>query len=289
MSLKNLYFQERDRLLNNTNEIVRAEESFQDELVHNVLANCFASIHREFSISPVTLLRFWQNYPPEQRGRQPMGHSVPWLELGEKVLAFNIISELSKRHPNLKFHGLPTGGDMRFTLPGLYIHLDIKMTGPNDNPNEVVVPPNQVSGAGEEWNEHGVLNSSFPIHYQSRSKSHLINYWFQPKLPPFYIIDGKPHLTITAFIDAIYDVQGFGNHPLKKLEMSIVPNGLIMFDTKRLAETPGLLIAGKDDKTVPDDSKRVRVRLDPLSTIDSWRSIQMITLDTDGNYEIVHR
>jgi hypothetical protein len=285
MGTQQHFLDRRSQLIDNPQSIIEVEEQFQEYLVHQVIGRCYEQIEKEFSDSPRELLDFWRNYPPEQRGRQPVGNSVPWLELGEKVIAHNIISQISRNNPHIQFHGLPTGGDIRFTLPGLYVHLDVKMTGPNDNPDEIVVPPNQISGAGDKWNRSGFLNSNFPIHYQSSTRSSLINYCFQPKLPPFYIIEGNCHLTITAFIDAIYDVQSFGNHKLLKLEVSIVPNGLLLFDTLMLANTNGLLIAGKDDKTIPDDSKRVRVRLNPLSTIAKWRSISVLKLGGDINFQ----
>ena len=161
---------------------------------------------------------------------------------------------------------------IRFATDNVYVHLDIKLTGPNDNPNEVVVPPNQVSGDGKFWKD-GIINSNFPIVYQSGQKAGQHNYYFQPKLPPLYILDDKPFLCLTFFLDAIYYVNGFGDHPLKHFELSCVPNGLIMFDGHNHSKTKGLFIAGKDDNTKDEDTKRVRVRLTPLSQINKWRSI----------------
>ena len=115
--------------------------------------------------------------------------------MGEKTISSNIIRELSFRFDDITFPGLPTGGDIRFAMGDVYIHLDIKLTGPNDNPHEVVVLPNQVSGDGKFW-KNGILNSTFAI---TRFRGSLLNCNFHPKLPPFYILDGKPYLCLTFF------------------------------------------------------------------------------------------
>ena len=74
------------------------------------------------------------------------------------------------------------------------------------------------------------------------------------------------------FLDAIYKINAFGNHPHEHFELSCVPNGLIMFDGPLYSNTPGLFIAGKDDNTKAESAKRIRIRLNPLSTINEWRS-----------------
>src|SRR6185503_18699022 len=131
---------------------------------------------------------------------------------------------------------------VRFATDDALIHFDVKMTGPNDNANEVVVPPQQVSGDGSLW-QVGMLSKSFLVVGERRS----IN--FQPKLPPFYIIDGTVRLCLTYFLKVIYTVEEFGVQPLGYLEVACLPNGLLLFDGPKYAETPGLLIPGKDTKT----------------------------------------
>lgn len=131
------YFSERLRLMQDPDEIVRIEEHYSKILLNDILLTTAENIVRDFSESPYKLLPFWINYPPEQRGNFPTGQSTPWLELGEKTISSNIIRELSFRFNDIMFPGLPTGGDIRFTTENVYVHLDIKLTGPNDNPNEV--------------------------------------------------------------------------------------------------------------------------------------------------------
>lgn len=270
--LKDKYFSEREKLIHSPEQIIKIEEEFTSFLLNKVLLPSSENIYHDFSDRPKQLIPFWKNYPPEQRGRQPIGNSIPWLELGEKTTTSNLIAKLSSEISDLTFAGLPTGGDIRFTTGNIFVHLDIKLTGPNDNPNEVVVPPNQVSGDGLIWDE-GVKNSSYPIRYLTGENKGQVNYNFQPKLPPLYFMDNKPLICLTYFLETVYDVIDFGVHPLKHLELSCVPNGLIMFDTFKYCETPGLLIAGKDDNTKAEDTKRIRVRLDPLGKIASWRSV----------------
>jgi hypothetical protein len=272
MISKEMYFSERNKLYKNRSEIGKIEEKYSQILLNDVLLPTAENIRLDFSTRPFELLPFWINYPPEQRGRAFSGKSIPWLELGEKTIGSNLIKELSLRFRDIIFPGLPTGGDIRFLTGNVFIHLDIKLTGPTDNPNEVVVPPNQVSGDGKHWKK-GVINSTFPL---NRVRGGLLNYNFQPKLPPFYILDGKSFLCLTFFLDAIYGVESFGNHPLEYFELSCVPNGLIMFDGPRYCDTPGLFIAGKDDNTKAESTKRIRVRLKPLSTINGWRSVKIM-------------
>ncbi len=286
MITEQIYFAERDKFAKNLPLIEKIEENYSDILLNDILLPSAENIYKDFSERALKLVPFWKNYPPEQRGRQPIGNSTPWLELGEKTIGSNIIAKLSSRFNDIIFPGLPTGGDIRFATDNVYVHLDIKLTGPNDNPNEVVVPPNQVSGDGKFWKD-GILNSSFPILYQSGQKAGSHNYNFQPKLPPLYILDGKPFLCLTFFLDAIYNVTGFGDHPLKHFELSCVPNGLIMFDGHNHSMTKGLFIAGKDDNTKEEGTKRVRVRLTPLASINKWRSV--IVYNENGTWKSKQR
>jgi hypothetical protein len=213
---------------------------------------------------------FWINYSPKQRGRAPTGTSIPWSEVGEKSLSSNLLRAILEEHPAATFPGLPYGGDVRFASEDALIHFDVKLTGPNDNANEIVVPPQQISGDGAYW-LNGTLNSSFEVAGIRASMK------FQPKLPPFYIFDGSVRLCLTYFLKAVYTVREYGVQPLHYLEVACVPNGLLLFDGPKYARTPGLLIPGKDDKTKSEADKRIRVRLDPLATIDQgWRCQQVV-------------
>lgn len=267
------YFEARKALISHPETIIEIEQEYTERIVNDVILPTAEQIRLGFSESPYELLPFWINYPPEQRGNKPKMDSVPWLELGEKVIVSNILPTLAKQFPHISFPGVPTGSDIRFQSDNVFVHLDVKLTGPNDNSDEIVVPPNQVSGDGSRWGNNGIINSSTEIKYQSRSKVAKVNYQFQPKLPPLYIMHGKPLLCITLFLEASYQVRKYGDHPLSHLELSCVPNGLLMFDGPRYCETKGLLIAGKDDKKTKSENKRIRIRLLPLSRIGDWRSV----------------
>lgn len=100
---------------------------------------------------------------------------------------------------------------------------------------------------------------------------------FQPELPPFYILGDRVLVCLTYFLKAVYRVKSLGDQPLDYMELVCVPNGLLMFDTAKYAQTKGLLIPGKDDQKTK--KKRTRVRLNPLSELNSWRCIQVINTE----------
>ncbi len=272
---KNEYLIHRSEIGMRRAEIESLENVYMGALFSVLLAKA-DDIYRDFTIQPHELHPFWINYPPEQRGRASSGEGVPWLELGEKTISSHLLQELSKRYQNITFPGLPTGSDIRFSIDNVLIHLDVKLTGPNDNHHELVVPPNQVSGDGANWQNNGVVNSHYPVYFQRGQRTE-INYNFQPKLPPFYIGDGKLLFCLTFFLKAIYEVTNFGVQPLTHFELACVPNGLLMFEPPtKYWDFPGLIIAGKDEKNKPDDTKRIRVRFDPLAQIAKWRCRKLV-------------
>jgi hypothetical protein len=227
------------------------------------------------------LLPFWRDYPPRQRGRSPKGTSIPWSEVGGKSLSSNLIRAISKAEPNISFPGLPFGGDVRFATNDSIIHFDVKMTGPNDNPDEIVAPPQQISGDGGLWGT-GLMNNSFLVKGERRSIT------FQPKLPPFYVLEGTERLCLTYFLKVVYTVTGIGVQPLHYLEVACVPNGLLLFDGPKYATTPGLLIPGKDTQITPENVKRTRVRLAPLASLNGQWRCQKIVSEND-TWKVVTR
>ena len=271
--LQNDYFAARNYFLSHLAHIIEVEQALTSIILNNVILEIIDDIYYDFSIRAKKLVPFWIEYPPEQRGRKPKGTAIPLLELGEKTLTSHLLAKLGQ-NKSIIYPGLPTGGDIRFATKDVYVHLDIKLTGPNDNPNEIVVPPNQVSGNGISWN-NGIINSVWPVKYIGGKKTGQINYYFQPKLPPLYILEGRPLVCITLFLKAVYSVTDFGIQPLNFFELACVPNGLLMFDGPIYANTEGLIISGKDDKSKAESSRRVRIRLDPLSSIDSWRATKI--------------
>jgi|SRR3712207_4592864 len=264
------YFAARTELArNNSAEIAALERKYTDLLV-DVTFRAADSIYADFC--QVTELRpFWVNYPPRQRGRAPSGTAIPWAEVGEKAISQNLVRAITLEDPAITFPGLPLGGDIRFATREALVHFDVKLTGPNDNANEIVASPHQISGDGVGWENGGVVNSPVLVRGPRASMN------FQPELPPFYVLNGRPLICLTYFLKAVYEVRSVGDQPLSYLEVACVPNGLLMFGDEKLGYTPGLLIPGKDGQDY--EKKRTRVRLEPLANLNSWRCIQILRTD----------
>ncbi len=233
--------------------------------LQKLVADTAPRIADDFSAA-IDLMPYWANYPPVQRGRAPTGTSVPWSEVGQTAIGFNMIRALSLSNPNIRFPGLPSGADIRFLTHDALIHFDVKVTGPNDYPGEVVASPNQISGDGRIWHS-GVINSPVAV---TGNRASMI---FQPELPPFYVIDDRIYPCLTFFLKGIYTVEAIGHQPLVRLELICVPNGLLAFESLKYAAEPGLFIPGKDEKS--HLKKRIRVRMEPLSRIAFWRRVRV--------------
>ncbi len=264
------YFAVRTELLREEQNRILAIEQKHMNFLLNVVMSTANDIYKDFS-QAMELQPFWINYPPIQRGRAPRGTSIPWGEVGEKTIGACLIRAISLKAPSITFPGLPLGGDIRFATQDALVHFDLKLTGPNDNPDEIVASPHQISGDGQFW-QGGVVNSLVLVTGQKAQMS------FQPELPPFYILEQRVLLCLTYFLKVVYTVQVMGNQPLDYLELACVPNGLLLFDGPKYASTLGLLIPGKDEKDHP--KKRTRVRLTPLATLAPWRSIKIIRTPT---------
>lgn len=268
MLTRDEYFQHRSVLRQQLEALLQKEQHYTKFLA-DVVLQVAPELHQDFSRSR-DLVPSWISYPPKQRGRAPKGDSQPWSEVGEKSLSFNLLRAISKQRGDVTFPGLPFGADVRFATSDALIHFDVKLTGPRDNKDEVVAPPQQISGDGAGW-DVGVLNSSFRVQGERAA------FDFQPKLPPFYVLDGGVLPCLTFFLKAVYSLRGLGEQPLESLEVACVPNGLLLCDGPNLCRTPGLFIPGKDDKSVAQSDKRTRVRLFPLASIeDGWRCRQIV-------------
>jgi len=260
------YFSLRTELLKEEQTKILLIERQHMALLLDVVLSAADDIYKDFS-QAMELYPFWINYPPVQRGRAPTGTSIPWGEVGEKTISACLIKALSLKAPFTTFPGLPLGGDIRFATPDALVHFDLKLTGPNDNPDEIVASPHQIGGDGRFW-RNGVVNSPVTVTGQ---KAQMM---FQPELPPFYVLEQRVLLCLTYFLKVVYTVQSIGNQPLDYLELVCVPNGLLLFDGPNYASTQGLLIPGKDEKDHP--KKRTRIRLAPLAMLASWRSKKII-------------
>lgn len=264
------YFSIRERLLQDQASIEAIEQKYMQFLLDIVL-EAANNIFEDFSLA-MELKPFWIHYPPVQRGRAPSGTSIPWGEVGEKTIVANILRAIALQYTGVTYPGLPLGGDIRFATSNALVHFDIKLTGPNDNPNEIVASPHQISGDGLYWRD-GVINSPVTVVGPKATMA------FQPELPPFYVLNGKTLVCLTYFLKAVYIVQDLGIQPLHYLELVSVPNGLLLFDGPGYAQSQGLIIPGKDVQNHP--KKRTRIRLDPLARLASWRCMKMMQIDTE--------
>lgn len=277
--MMNQYSQFRSKLISDTKNIIETEHLYFDKIFNELVANA-SKIKQDFD-ETMSIKDFWYRYAPRQRGHKPRGTSLPWGEVGEKVLDAYMYKTILSIFPDARFIGLPYGHDVRFVSDNAFVHLDIKSTGPTDNVDEVVSSPNQVSGDGRLYDENGIQNSKVSVVGPSR------NMEFQPELPPFYIIDNQLFITLTFYLKCVYKVIEAGNQPLDYLELISVPNGLLMFDTLNYAQNiKGLLTPGKD--ILSSEHKRTRIKLNPLAEVANWRC-QKIIFDDNGNITQRHR
>ncbi len=82
--------------------------------VSTLLAAHVDEIARDYN-EATFLHPFWQNYPPEDRGRAPKGDQIPWIEVGEHVFGAKLARFLPQQF-KVADPGLPTGPDVRFLL-----------------------------------------------------------------------------------------------------------------------------------------------------------------------------
>jgi len=232
------------------------------------------------------LYPFWQQYPPQERGRQPVGDQHPWIEVGEHVLIAKLCRYISNEF-RTSDPGLPTGPDARFIVrheqiarltDGLtdaaWLMIDIKSVGPRDDAPHTVLSHNQVSGSGEwERAESGIKNRVMKA--MGPRASHL----FHCTLPPFYVLsDGTIALTVLMAIKPVYRMlgllqgAGMAGQPLDRLDVVMIPNGLLLEEHPGyLKAYPGLIFPGKDDEKKDPLKKRARVSFALLSAIAQWR------------------
>lgn len=60
-------------------------EHFITELVNTEIRTNYDEIKKDYDEASY-LNPFWANYPPEDRGRAPVGDQVPWIEVGDILL-----------------------------------------------------------------------------------------------------------------------------------------------------------------------------------------------------------
>ena len=235
-----------------------------------------------------TLFPFWENYPPDERGRDPIGDQYPWIEVGEHAIGTKIARSVYE-HFLVSDIGFPTGADQRFVLTSpdflemthgltdtVWLFLDIKSVGPRDDQDHTVMSHNQISGSGD-WNSDtsGIENSIMVA--QGKTAKHD----FYPALPPLVILpNGTVAPLITMAIKPVYSMvptnQNLGprwlGQPLSRIDSITIPNGLLLTQNPNYLKTyPGLLFPGKDDKSKDPRKLRARVSFPILREIAPWR------------------
>ena len=143
---------------NNPQQLIDLE-CFITELVNTEIRTNYNEIKDDYDEASY-LNPFWANYPPEDRGRAPVGDQIPWIEVGEHSVGHKLGRIIGSKY-TVSEVGLPSGADNRFVIyhkeistithdftDCAFVFLDIKSVGPRDNFDHTVLSPYQVSGDG---------------------------------------------------------------------------------------------------------------------------------------------
>lgn len=285
-----LYNKAREAFIKSPNLLIELEH-FVAEQVKNLLESVAEEIVRDYNEASY-LFPFWQNYPPDNRGRSPKGDQFPWIEVGEHAVGRKLARLLPLKF-NTRDTGLPTGPDERFLIrsaeietrlngitDSAFLFSDIKSVGPRDEADHAVMSHNQISGDGIWIEENsGVLNTILTA--TGKRTSH----GFHCTIPPLYVLsDGTVAPVVQVVIKPIYRMLsltpelGEAGQPIREIVLITVPNGLLLSNGPcYLKKHPCLFFPGKDDKTQNVKKMRARVDFSILKSIADWR-IQHITL-----------
>jgi hypothetical protein len=284
-----LYNFARNELIAHPERLIGIERYFTD-LTTSLIESNKVSIWRDYDEASY-LFPFWQNYPPSERGRMPIGDQYPWIEVGEHAIGRKI-SRLLSNYFEISDLGIPTGTDERVVLRSDIIHehlkitdsiwlfIDIKSVGPRDDQDHAVMSHNQVSGNGlwEDINR-GVENKIIQAVGQ-RSQHN-----FYCSLPPIYVTSSGTLLpVVTVIVKPVYKMlstasDGGGGQPLSRINIATIPNGLLLTENPNYLITyPDLFFPGKDDKSKPPEKVRARISFSILRKIADWR-FREINLD----------
>jgi hypothetical protein len=241
------------------------------------------------------LYPFWENYPPEDRGRQPIMDQYPWLEVGEHAIGAKL-PRLLVNSFDVRDTGIPTGADQRFVISSknileatqgftnsAWLFIDIKSVGPRDDQDHTVMSHNQVSGDGTwENSQAGVRNSILQAIGARASHD------FHASIPPIYVLsDGTIAPVVIIALKPVYQMLQ-ANHsnirnngqPLERIDVACIPNGLLLTQNPNYLNTyRGILFPGKDDKSKDPRKLRVRVSFSLLKKIHPWRVESILVAD----------
>lgn len=278
------YQDTRKQLIDNPTILIELEKFFADK-IEQLIVNNLSEIRKDYNEASF-LFPFWQNYPPDDRGRKPRGDQYPWIEVGEHAVGDKLPRLLQKEF-EVRDVGLPTGPDKRFILSNdkiyeltngmtkaAWLFLDIKSVGPRDDFEHTVMSHNQISGDGLwEKVDLGVKNSIMTA--TGKHDSHK----FHCSIPPFYVLsDGVIAPVVLIALKPVYKMlsreekNDDGGQPLGRITVVTIPNGLLLEENPAyLKKYPGLFFPGKDDKSKNPLKVRSRVSFDLLRKIADWR------------------
>ena len=265
--------------------ILLALEKYFSETINELVTSNLAAIQEDYNEASF-LFPFWQNYPPDERGRKPRGDQYPWIEVGEHAVG-DKLPRLLQKDFEVRDVGIPTGPDKRFILSNdkiseltkgitnsAWLFLDIKSVGPRDDFEHTVMSHNQISGDGI-WDkeELGVKNSIMTA--RGRHTSHK----FHCSIPPLYVLsDGTIAPVVLIALKPVYKMLSLdkkgndGGQPLGRVTIATIPNGILLEENPAyLKKYPGLFFPGKDDKGKNPLKVRSRISFDLLKKIDAWR------------------
>jgi hypothetical protein len=273
----------RDLLVSNPNILINLERYVFDTLFSGV-EELLSSIKADYNEAS-NLFPFWQNYPPDERGRKPRGDQFPWIEVGEHAVGDRIKDILEKQFL-VRSIGLPSGPDERFVSTSdtikeitngitnsCWVFVDIKSAGPRDDHAHTVMSHNQMTGSGE-WTdiESGVKNRVM------QARGQYSRHDFHSSLPPVYVLsDGTILPVVNYALKPVYKMlslekKGYEGQPLSKIQLVSIPNGLLLeCNPNYLKKYPGLIFPGKDDKDKNPLKVRARIDFNILREIDDWR------------------
>jgi hypothetical protein len=276
------YNQIRDYLINNPEKLIALEHFLADQ-VEKILILNLKLIKKEYDEASF-LFPFWENYPPDERGRAPKGDQYPWIEVGEHAVGIKLNRLLAQKF-TVEDYGLPTGADQRLFLRskeisdilgidncGAWLFADIKSVGPRDDADHTVMSHNQISGDGVWSNpEDGVKNTILT------ATGARATHPFHCSIPPLYVLsDGAVAPMINIVVKPVYDMLSLsgaeGGQPLKRISLATIPNGILLIINPNYLKTyPGILFPGKDDKDKNPMKVRARVSFEILRKIADWR------------------
>lgn len=265
-------------------EILIELERFTTGLCHEILARNLDEFIMDYNEASF-LHPFWANYPPDNRGRSPVGDQIPWIEVGEHAVGHKL-NRLIAQEYRIREVGIPSGADNRFVLESdeilritngftnsVMVFLDIKSVGPRDDFEHTVISPYQVSGDGF-WDDprNSMRNATM------RAVGNRAEHPFYPAITPVYVLsDGTVAPTIHIFVKPVYCMMNLNDprrcgQPLSHIRVICVPNGLLLTTNPNyLRLYPGLFFPGKDDHKKPAAKVRCRVSFEILSNIAPWR------------------